>query len=148
MNNVCLVARLVRDPELKTSQSGTDVVKFAVAVNRNYRDKETDQYEAAFPICVAFGKTAGFISKYFSKGQRIGIVGHLQTGKYEHKDGYTVYTTEVVVDRAHFVESKQSQPEPESRQEQMHTPEPEPEPHQIPLPEPEPEDPYGLPFDM
>lgn len=106
MNTVNLVGRLTRDPDAKTTNSGLALSRFSVAVDRPFKDKQTGEYGADFPNCVAFDKTAEFINKYFSKGQRIGITGRLQTGKYEHQDGHTVYTTDVVVERAEFVESK------------------------------------------
>ena len=107
MNTVNLVGRLTRDPELKTSNNGTDIVRFTVAVDRRFKNKDTGEYEADFPSCTAFGQTAQFVSKYFSKGQRIGLTGRLQTGKYD-KDGVTIYTTDVIVDNVEFVESKNS----------------------------------------
>lgn len=109
MNVVCLVGRLTRDPEIRTTQSGTSVLNFSVAVDRPFKNKSTGEYDADFPSCVAFDKTAEFIEKYFRKGQRIGLTGRLQTGSYDHKDGHKVYTTDIVVDRAEFVESKRSE---------------------------------------
>lgn len=100
MNKVQLIGRLVRDPELRQTNSGTEVCRFTVACDRRY--KKDGGQQADFPNCVAFGKTANFIQKYFTKGKPIGVVGHIQTGSYE-KDGRTVYTTDVVVDEAEFV---------------------------------------------
>lgn len=108
MNKVILVARLVRDPEVGYSQGekSTAFARFSVAVDRRFkRDGDTD---ADFPNVVAFGKTAEFVEKYFKKGMRIGIVGRIQTGKYEDKDGKTVYTTDIVAEEVEFVESKGS----------------------------------------
>ena len=108
MNKVILVARLVRDPEVRYSQGekSTAIARFAVAVDRRFkRDGDAD---ADFPNVVAFGKTAEFIEKYFKKGMRIGIVGRIQTGKYEDKDGKTVYTTDIVAEEVEFVENKGS----------------------------------------
>lgn len=103
MNKVILLGRLVRDPESKTGN--TTVTKFTVAVDRRTRDGQT----ADFPSCVAFGKTADFISKYFHKGMRIAIEGRIQTGSYTNKDGVKVYTTDVVVENAEFAESKSNE---------------------------------------
>lgn len=108
MNKVILVGRLVRDPEVRHSQGekSTTVARFSVAVDRRF--KRGGDADADFPNVVAFGKTAEFIEKYFKKGMKIGIVGRIQTGKYDDKDGKTVYTTDVVAEEVEFVESKGS----------------------------------------
>lgn len=106
MNVATLVGRLTRDPELRTTQSGVSVVSFTVAVDRRFKNQNGER-EADFISCQAWRQTAEFIQKYFTKGMKIGIVGTIQTGKYD-KDGHTVYTTDVVVEQAHFVESKNS----------------------------------------
>lgn len=107
MNKCELVGRLVRDPEVRYSQGEkpTANARFTVAVDRRFKNAEGN-YDADFISCTSFGKTAEFIEKYFKKGMRIGIVGHIQTGNYTNKDGVKVYTTDVVVDDAEFVESK------------------------------------------
>lgn len=105
MNKVQLIGRLTKDVEVRYSQGDTQmaIARFTVAVDRKGKNNEAD-----FISCVAFGKTAEFIEKYFSKGNRIGICGHIQTGSYTDKDGKKVYTTDVVADEAEFVESKSS----------------------------------------
>lgn len=107
MNKVELVGRLTRDPEVRYSQNGnnTAVAHFSVAVNRRYA-KEGEQ-TADFINCVAFGKTAEFIERYFHKGNAIGITGRIQTGSYTNKDGAKVYTTDVLTEEVEFVEKKQ-----------------------------------------
>lgn len=111
MNSVQLVGRLVRDPENRyAATSGMAVCRFTLAVYRRFA-KEGEQ-SADFISCVAFGKTAEFIEKYFSKGQRIGLNGHIQTGSYTNKDGQKVYTTDVLVENCEFVEKKQDNPTP------------------------------------
>lgn len=101
MNNVSLIGRLTKDPDLKTTQSGLSVCRFTVAVDRPYsKEKQTD-----FINCIAWRQTADFICKYFTKGQRIALIGSIQTGSYE-KDGSKVYTTEVNVSNVEFCESK------------------------------------------
>lgn len=106
MNKVVLLGRITRDPELR--QAGeTSVVNFSVAVDRRF--KKDGGQEADFPSCVAFGKTAEFIEKYFFKGMKIAIEGRLQTGSYTNKDGKKVYTTDVVVEAVEFAESKRTQ---------------------------------------
>ena len=101
MNNVSLVGRLTRDPEIKTTNSGSTYARFSIAVDRRGKDAGTD-----FINIVAFGKTSEFIERYFRKGQRIGINGRIQTGSYEGKDGKKVYTFDVIADNVEFVESK------------------------------------------
>lgn len=102
MNNVSLVGRLTKDPELKTTQSGLSVCRFTVAVDRPYsKDRQAD-----FISCIAWRKTAEFIDSYFSKGQRIALTGSIQTGSYTDKDGKTVYTTDINVNNVEFCESK------------------------------------------
>ena len=100
MNKVILLGRLTKDPDERKSGEMT-ITRFSVAVDRRTKDGQT----ADFPSCVAFGKTAEFISKFFHKGMRIALEGHIQTGSYE-KDGVKVYTTDVVVENAEFAESK------------------------------------------
>jgi len=100
------IGRLTKDPDERQTagENPTTVTRFTMAVDRFGEG-------ADFIGCVAFGKTAEFIGKYFRKGMKIGITGHIQTGKYENKDGKTVYTTDVAVDRAEFVEKKADAPE-------------------------------------
>ena len=101
MNHVILIGRTTKDIELKYSQNQTAIARFSLAVDRMSKDKGTD-----FISCIAFGKTAELLEKYVPKGRKIAIVGHIQTGSYE-KDGHKVYTTDVIVDRMEFCESKQ-----------------------------------------
>lgn len=104
MNKTVLLGRLTRDPELKTTQSGLSVVRFTLAVDRRFKNQSGER-EADFVSCQAWRQTAEFIAKYFNKGNKLAIVGSIQTGSYE-KDGQRVYTTDVVVDEAYFVESQ------------------------------------------
>ena len=107
MNKVELVGRLTRDPEVRytTGESANAIARFSVAVNRRFKNAEGN-YDADFINCVAFGKTAEFVEKYFTKGMAIGLTGRIQTGSYTNKDGQKVYTTDVVVEETEFVESK------------------------------------------
>lgn len=106
MNSVQLVGRLTKDPEIKYSNAGLSIARFSVAVDRRFKSEGGPT--ADFPNCVAFGKTAEFIEKYFQKGMRIGLIGRIQTGSYQKEDGTKVYTTDVVAENVEFVESKQS----------------------------------------
>lgn len=105
MNKAILVGRLTRDPELKSTANGTNVCSFSVAVNRRYKNAEGN-YDADFINCTAWRQTAEFVSKYFTKGRMIGVVGSIQTRNYDDKDGKRVYVTEVAADEVYFVESK------------------------------------------
>lgn len=103
MNKVFMIGRLVRDVESK--QAGeTTVARITVAVDRKF--KRDGQAEADFIPCVAFGKTAEFLSKYFSKGSKIVIEGRWQTGSYTNKDNIKVYTHDCVIESVEFGESK------------------------------------------
>lgn len=103
MNTVSLVGRFAREPEVKYTDGGLSIARFNLAVDRRFK-KEGEQ-NADFISCIAFGKTAEFIEKYFHKGQRIGLNGRIQTGSYTNKDGDKVYTTDIVADNVEFVES-------------------------------------------
>lgn len=107
MNKVILVGRLTRDPE--TRQAGdTTVTRFSLAVDRRFRKAGDETSPSAdFPSCVAFGKTAEFINKYFKQGVKMALEGRLQTGSYE-KDGVKHYTTDVIAEAVEFAESKRA----------------------------------------
>lgn len=104
MNNVTLMGRLTRDPELKYSQAGKAYCRFTVAVNRDFNKDEAD-----FINCLAFGKTAETIAEWLGKGRRIALQGRIQTGNYENKNGDKVNTFEVVADKFEFVDSARSE---------------------------------------
>ena len=114
MNKVCLVGRLTAKPELKYTNSNVEVSKFTVAVDRRVKE---GQKEADFINCVAWRKTAELITKYFDKGNQIGLEGHIQTGSYEAEDGTKRYTTDVVVDGITFIGSKKETEEVVEEQE-------------------------------
>lgn len=101
INNVVIEGRLTKDPEIRAMENGTSVAKFSLAVDRDIPSKDGEK-KADFINCVAFGKTAEFIDKWFNKGKGIAVVGRIQTGSYTNKDGAKVYTTEVVADRVIF----------------------------------------------
>ena len=103
-NKVILGGRLSANPELKATQSGVSVCTFSIAVNRKYQ-KDGAQ-ETDFINCTAWRNTAEFINKYFGKGSSICIVGSVQTRSWTDKDGNKRYATDIVVDEATFVDSK------------------------------------------
>ena len=106
MNKAILMGRLTKDPELKTTPSGTNVVSFSLAVQRRFKNAN-GEYEADFINCVAWKGTAEFISKFFSKGQQIGCVGSIQTRKYQAPNGENRSVTEVLVEEAYFCGDKE-----------------------------------------
>lgn len=102
MNNVILIGRLVREPELRyTSGSQMAVCKFTLAIDRRVRQGE--EKKADFPNVICFGKTAENCEKFLAKGRRVAVQGRLQTGSYE-KDGVKHYTTDVIADNVEFLE--------------------------------------------
>ena len=107
MNKVILTGRFTRDPEVRYTNDGTSIAKFSIAVNRRFVKEGSDQ-KADFLNCVAFGKSAEFIEKYFRKGMKADLSGRIQTGSYTNKDGVKVYTTDIVVEEIEFGESKGS----------------------------------------
>lgn len=99
MNKVMLLGRITRELEV-TKPRDTEVLKFSVAINRKF-NKEVD-----FINCVAFGKTAEFINKFFKKGSMIGLSGRIQVGSYTSKDGKKINTTDVIIEEAYFTGEK------------------------------------------
>lgn len=104
MNSVQLTGRLTRDPDMRYTDNGTSIARFNLAVNRRFKSESGP--DADFIGCIAFGKTAEFIEKYFCKGQKMDLNGRIQTGSYTNKDGIKVYTTDVVVENVEFGECK------------------------------------------
>jgi single-strand DNA-binding protein len=104
MNIFIGIGRLVRDPEVKYSASGTPVATFTLAINRPAQKGEEAQ--ADFLNCVCFSKSAELVGNYVSKGQRLGVEGSLRVRSYEDKNGQKRSVTEVLVNRMEFVESK------------------------------------------
>ena len=107
MNKVELIGRLTKDTEIKLTTNQVAFCNFTLAVDRNFKDSN-GQRQADFINCVAWRQTATFIQKYFRKGNRIGVIGSIQTRNYEDENGKH-YITEVIVDEAEFVESPSAQ---------------------------------------
>lgn len=103
-NLVVLTGRLTADPELKTTANGIPVTTFSIAVDRRYRSGEERQTD--FINIVAWRQSAEFITKYFKKGNLIGIEGSIQTRRYQDKNGNNRTAFEVVASNVQFVESK------------------------------------------
>lgn len=102
INQVQLVGNLTRDPEGGTTQSGISYCRFSIACQRRFKNAN-GTYDADFINCLAWRQTAEFVQRHFIKGNKIGLVGSIQTGSYTAQDGTKRYTTEVVVDNVEFV---------------------------------------------
>ena len=106
MNKVILMGRLTKEPEVRYTQtSNTLVASFTLAVNRRFV-KQGEERQADFINIIAWSKIGEFCSKYFSKGQQVGIIGRLQTRNWEDDQGQKHYITEVVAEEAYFADSK------------------------------------------
>lgn len=102
LNYSVLMGRLVRDPELRRTNTGKAVASFTIAVDNFGKDNG-----ASFISCVAWDKTGEFVDSYFLKGSQIVVEGRLQTRQYETKDGRKQTATELVVTQAHFCGKKE-----------------------------------------
>lgn len=106
LNEVILMGRLTRDPDVRMTQNGTTAANFALACERDYapqgQDRETDFFDI-----VAFRNTADFVGQYFSKGQLVAVKGRLQQRDWTDKQGNKRRTTEILADRCYFAEKRQ-----------------------------------------
>ena len=109
MNKIMLMGRLTRDPEVSYAQneSGTAVARFSIAVDRRF--KREGEPDADFFNCVAFGKMAENIAKYFHKGDRMLVSGRIETSQYTNKDGQKATSVQIVVDEFDFIEPKREE---------------------------------------
>ncbi|MFS0921523.1 single-stranded DNA-binding protein [Brevibacillus sp. 179-C 1.1 NHS] len=103
MNRVILIGRLTKDPEMRYTTSGIAVTTFTLAVNRPYANQEGER-QADFINIVTWQKLADLCANYLRKGRQVGVEGRLQTRSYENQEGRKVYVTEVVADRAYFLD--------------------------------------------
>ena len=101
LNKVILSGRITHDLEVKQTPNGNTVLNFNIAVDRSFV-KQGEERQADFINCVAWGKTADFIGRFFYKGRSIAIIGNLRTRTYDDKNGTKHYVTEVYVDEAQF----------------------------------------------
>lgn len=106
LNHIVLMGRLVADPELRTTPSGVAVATFRIAVDRDFKNKETGERETDFVTIVAWRSTAEFVSRYFAKGRMAVVDGRLQIRPYTDRDGNKRNATEVVADSVYFGDSK------------------------------------------
>lgn len=105
MNQVILIGRLTKDVEVKNTASQRSFCNFTLAVDRNYKD-QSGVRQADFINCVAWGSTCGFIAHYFNKGDKLGVIGEIQSRSYDDNNGTRRYVTEVIVNHAEFVDNK------------------------------------------
>jgi single stranded DNA-binding protein (ssb) len=104
MNRAILSGRLTKPPESRTTQSGTTVCTFTLAVDRRFKDKTTGKREADFIPIVAWRETAEHAQKYLNKGSRCSVVGTIQTRSYDAQDGTKRYVTEIVADEVEIID--------------------------------------------
>lgn len=107
INAVALMGRLTYEPELKSTQNGTQFLRFCIAVDRNYQPSGQER-QADFVDCVAWRQTAEFINRYFHKGDMIAATGEIQTQNFTDKDGNNRKSTEIVARNVSFCESKKN----------------------------------------
>ncbi len=106
MNKVILMGRLTKDPEVRYTQTNnTLVASFSLAVNRRFA-RQGEERQADFINIVAWSKTGEFCSKYFKKGQQVGVIGRIQTRTWDDDQGQKHYVTEVVAEEAYFADSR------------------------------------------
>lgn len=106
LNKIFIMGHLTRDPELRHTQTGTLVVSFSLAVDRDYKDKDTGERATDFINVVAWRGTAEFVSRYFSKGRMAVVEGRLQIRDWTDKEGSKRRTAEVIADSVYFGDSK------------------------------------------
>ena len=104
MNKAVIVGRLIRDPDVRALNDGKTVSKFTVAVDRRFKNKNSEK-EADFIPVVVFGKPAEFVAEYVKKGNMVSVAGRITTGSYE-KEGRKIYTTEITADEVNSIGSK------------------------------------------
>lgn len=106
LNKIFIMGRLTRDPELRNTQTGTPVSRFTLAVDRDFKDKNTGERATDFINVVAWRSTAEFVARYFTKGRMIVAEGCLQMRDWTDKDGNKRTSAEVVADHVYFGDSK------------------------------------------
>ncbi|MBR2131182.1 MAG: single-stranded DNA-binding protein [Oscillospiraceae bacterium] len=106
LNRIIIMGRLVRDPELRTTQSGTPVTSFTLAVDRDFKSRESGEKNTDFIDVVAWRQTAEFVCKYFAKGRMAVAEGRLQIREWKDRDGNNRRTAEVVAENVYFGDSK------------------------------------------
>ena len=111
LNHITLMGRLTRDPELRHTQSGTAVTSFTLAVDRDFKDKNTGESATDRIVCTAWKGTAEFVTRYLQKGRMVIADGRLQTRSYQDRDGNKRTAVEVVADHVYFGDSRKKESE-------------------------------------
>lgn len=106
LNRITLMGRLVADPEMRTTPSGAAVTTMRLAVDRDFKNKQTGEKETDFITVVAWRQTAEFVSRYFTKGRMAVVEGRLQIRTYTDRDGNKRTAAEVVADNVYFGDSQ------------------------------------------
>lgn len=106
LNKVFIMGRMVRDPELRHTQTGTAVSSFTLAVERDFKDKQTGEKATDFIDVVAWRGTAEFVSRFFAKGRMAVVVGSLQIREWTDKEGNKRRSAEVIAESVYFGDSK------------------------------------------
>lgn len=110
LNKIFIMGRLTRDPELRHTQSGTAVASFTLAVDRDFKNKQSGEKETDFIDVVAWRQTGEFVSKYFTKGRMAVVEGRLQVRDWTDKDGKKRRSAEVIADNVYFGDSRHDLP--------------------------------------
>lgn len=105
MNQFFAIGRLTKDPEKRTTQNGTSVCTFTLAVDRRYKNADGERQADFFPV-VCWRQTADFAAEYLAKGKLAGVIGEMQTRSYEDKSGAKRYITECVADQVQILSPK------------------------------------------
>jgi single-strand DNA-binding protein len=106
INRTVLVGRLTKDPELRYTPAGDAVCSFTIAVNRNFKNKQTGEQEADFLNIIVWRKQGENAANYLKKGSMAGIDGRIQTRNFEGQDGKRVYITEILAESVQFLEPR------------------------------------------
>ncbi len=112
LNHIVIMGRMVRDPELRTTQSGISVCSFTLACDRDFKSKDGGEKETDFIDCVAWRSTAEFVCKYFAKGRMMAVEGRLQLRDWVDKEKNKRRSAEIQVSSAYFADSKAKEQEP------------------------------------
>ncbi|MBM7585298.1 single-strand DNA-binding protein [Bacillus pakistanensis] len=119
INQVTIVGRLTRDPDLRHTTDGKPVLNVTLALNRRFKN-QNGQFDADFILCTLWSKAAENTAKFCQKGSVLGIVGRIQTRNYDNEQGKRVYITEVVAESVRFLDGKP--PEQQKKEKEMEIP--------------------------
>lgn len=109
LNNVSIVGRLTKAPEVRTVADGKSVGRFTLAVNRNFKNQQGEN-DVDFILCTAWGKLAEHMLKYCGKGSQVGVIGRLQSRNYTNDEGKRIYITDVLALEVRFLQLKNPEP--------------------------------------